>query len=84
MMLCHYESNSANSQVECFSFQKSLPTNPDLGNFPMSFIRNRSTRKTLQKGNYSGIFREPIDLSTDFAWHRVRKGLYALESSKIY
>ena len=65
MMLCHYESNSANSQVECFSFQRPLPTNPDLGNFPMSFIRNRSTRKTLQKGNYSGIFREPIDLSTD-------------------
>ena len=28
--------------------------------------------------NYSGIFREPIGLNTDFAWHKFRKGLYAL------
>ena len=32
--------------------------------------------------NYSGIFREAIDLITGFTWQRVRKGLYALESSK--
>ncbi len=36
------------------------------------------------KGNYLGFFRSPIDLSTGFAWHRVQKGLYALESSKVY
>ena len=36
------------------------------------------------QSNYSGIFREPIDLSTDFAEHKIQKGFYALENSKIY
>ena len=37
-----------------------------------------------KKRNYSSIFREPIDLSTDFALHKIQKGFYALESSNIY
>ena len=36
------------------------------------------------KGNYLGYFRVPFNLSTDFAWHKIQKGLYALESSKVY
>ena len=35
-------------------------------------------------GNYSCIFREPIDLSTGFAWHRVRKELYALGGVNLH
>ena len=38
----------------------------------------------LRKCNYLGFFRSPIDLSTGFAWHKVQKGHYALESSKVY
>ena len=34
--------------------------------------------------NYLGYFRAPFDLSTDFAWHKIQEGFYALESSKVY